>query len=122
LLKSDQDAFKDLFTGVLDGAPPKPQRGRLIHFYSRNYYDSRVKSRVESRLASLKRQSGAAGEEMLQTIDVVSKVTNEVWEEETPEFRYEVEVAYEHECAERLKAWEASLTDSPTRTPEEIAA
>jgi hypothetical protein len=39
VLKSDQAAFKDLFTGVLDGAPPKPQRRCIIHFYSRRYYE-----------------------------------------------------------------------------------
>ncbi|KAJ7810364.1 hypothetical protein B0H14DRAFT_3757652 [Mycena olivaceomarginata] len=43
LLKRDQESFRELFTGVLDGAPPKPQRGRIVHFYSRKYYETRVK-------------------------------------------------------------------------------
>ncbi|KAJ7721224.1 hypothetical protein B0H14DRAFT_3625045 [Mycena olivaceomarginata] len=64
LLKTDQAAFKDLFTGILDSAPPKPQRSRVGHFYSRKYYESRVKPRVEARLAVLKRRSEAAGEPM----------------------------------------------------------
>jgi hypothetical protein len=46
LLKSDQAAFRDLFTGALDGAPPKPHRGRILHFYLRNFYDTRVKECV----------------------------------------------------------------------------
>ncbi|KAJ7828220.1 hypothetical protein B0H14DRAFT_3466418 [Mycena olivaceomarginata] len=122
LLKSDETAFKELFTGVLDGAPPKPQRGRIVHFYSRKYYDTRIKSRVDARLASVKRRIENSGEEKPETIDIVSKVTAELWEDESAEFRHEVEVAFEHEYQQNLRAWEVSLADSPTRSPEEIAA
>jgi hypothetical protein len=111
-----------LFTGVLDGAPPKPQRGRIVHFYSRKYYDTRIKSRVDARLASVKRRIENSGEEKPETIDIVSKVTAELWEDESAEFRHEVEVAFEHEYQQNLRAWEVSLADSPTRSPEEIAA
>jgi hypothetical protein len=86
LLKSDQDAFRDLFSGVLDGAPPKPLRGRIIHFYSWMYYDVRVKQRVEAHLEALKRRSDVSGEPMPRKIDVIAKVTSDVWEEETPAF------------------------------------
>ncbi|KAJ7803805.1 hypothetical protein B0H14DRAFT_3486977 [Mycena olivaceomarginata] len=122
LLKTDQAAFKDLFTGILDGAPLKPQRSRVGHFYSRKYYDSRVKPRVEARLAALKRRSEAAGEPMPEYIDVIAKVTAEVWGEETPAFQHECQLAMEREHQEDLRGWEASLADSPTKTPEEIAA
>ncbi|KAJ7806241.1 hypothetical protein B0H14DRAFT_2610579 [Mycena olivaceomarginata] len=122
LLKTDQAAFKDLFTGILDGAPPKPQRSRVGHFYSRKYYESRVKPHVEARLAALKRRSEAAGEPMPEYIDVIAKVTAEVWGEETPAFQHECQLAMEREHQEDLRGWEASLADSPTKTPEEIAA
>ncbi|KAJ7701649.1 hypothetical protein B0H14DRAFT_3649892 [Mycena olivaceomarginata] len=122
LLKSDQDTFKDLFTGALDGAPPKPHRGRVIHFYSRMHYDTRVKHDVEKRLASLKRRSDLSGELMPRKIDVIAKVTSEMWEGETPAFQHECTVEWERDYQQRLKAWEASLTDSPTWTPEEMAA
>jgi hypothetical protein len=45
-----------------------------------------------------------------------------VWAEETPAFQRECEVAMEREYQQKLKAWEASLADSPTRSAEEIAA
>jgi hypothetical protein len=57
LLKSDKTAFQELFTGVLDGAPPKPQRGRLLHFYSRKFFDARIKEEVEDRMAALGRRA-----------------------------------------------------------------
>ncbi|KAJ7888647.1 hypothetical protein B0H14DRAFT_3714875 [Mycena olivaceomarginata] len=122
LIKSDKTAFKEMFTGALDGAPPKPQRGRPIHFYSRKYYDTRIKSRVEERLESLKRRAERDGNGMPQTIDVISKVTAEMYNEESPVFREEIELAAEREYQQAVKAWEVSLADSPTRTPEEMAA
>ncbi|KAJ7711945.1 hypothetical protein B0H14DRAFT_3524242 [Mycena olivaceomarginata] len=115
LLKNDQAAFKELFTGVLDGAPPKPQRGRIIHFYSRKFYETRVKEHVEKRLE----KSPAEGE---SSIKLVAKVTSERWEQESPDFKHECETAMEREYQQALKGWEASLADSPTRTAEEITA
>ncbi|KAJ7302606.1 hypothetical protein DFH08DRAFT_977732 [Mycena albidolilacea] len=96
LLKSDKAAFKEMFTDALDGAPPKPQRGRPIHFYSRKDRDA-------------------------PTIDVISKVTAEMYNKESPAFRDEIELAAEREHQQAVKAWEVSLADSPTRTPEEMA-
>jgi hypothetical protein len=122
LLKSDQAAFKELFTGVLDGAPAKPQRGRIQHFYSRKFYESRIKQHVEDRMESLGRRSALSGDPPPKKIDVVAKVTAELYEQETPEFQKDCELAMEREYQQALKGWEASLADSPTRTPEEIAA
>ncbi|KAJ7602792.1 hypothetical protein DFH06DRAFT_1351026 [Mycena polygramma] len=121
-IKTDKTAFSKLFTGALDGAPPKPQRGRIEHFYSRKFYADRVKPRVEARLAALKRRAGRTQEDAPEAIDIVAKTTAEVWEEETPAFKKECEVAMEREYQMALKGWEASLADSPTKTPEEIAA
>ncbi|KAF8138004.1 hypothetical protein K438DRAFT_1996518 [Mycena galopus ATCC 62051] len=78
LLKSDASAFKDLFTGVLDGTC-----------------------------------GGADG--------VITKVTAEIWEGETPEFKHECQVMLNREHELAIHAWELSLADSPTRTAEEIA-
>ncbi|KAJ7772153.1 hypothetical protein B0H14DRAFT_3164805 [Mycena olivaceomarginata] len=122
LLKTDKTAFKELFTGVLDGTPPKPQRGRISHYYSRKFYETRVKDRVKQRVVSLKKRAELAGEPVPQTIDVVAKVTAEVWDEESPEFQRECELAMEREYQATVRAWEASLADSPNQTAEEMAA
>ncbi|KAJ7040783.1 hypothetical protein C8F04DRAFT_1309654 [Mycena alexandri] len=122
LLKSDKTAFTELFTGVLDGAPAKPMRGQLTHFYSRKFYNTRVKPRADARIMALKRRAELEGSPAPKVIDIISKVTKEVWEEETLEFQKECEVALEREYAESLEAWEQSMADSPTRTPDEIAA
>ncbi|KAJ7875003.1 hypothetical protein B0H14DRAFT_2569033 [Mycena olivaceomarginata] len=102
LLKSDQDAFRDLFSGVLDSAPPKPLHRRIIHFYSRMYYDTHIKQWVEARLEVLNRRSDASGEPMPRKIDVIAKVMSDVWEEETP--------AFQHECKVDWNAKEMAVT------------
>jgi hypothetical protein len=66
LLKSDKAAFKDLFTGVLDGAPAKPQHGRIHHFYSRKFYESRIKEHVDERMEKLGRRLALSGDPLPQ--------------------------------------------------------
>ncbi|KAJ7033528.1 hypothetical protein C8F04DRAFT_1183975 [Mycena alexandri] len=122
LLKSDKAAFAELFTGILDGAPRKPQRGQLLHCYSRHFFESRVKERFEERFKALKRRCTWTGEKPPTAIAIQNAVTKEVWEEETLGFREEVKLLWEHEYQRALKGWEASLADSPTRTPAELAA
>ncbi|KAJ7028994.1 hypothetical protein C8F04DRAFT_1265389 [Mycena alexandri] len=112
LLKSDSTAFTEMFTGVLDGAPPKPTRPQIGHYYSRKFYDSRVKTRADARIASLKRRAVHEGLPEPKVIDIISKVTKEVWEEETPEFRKECELALEREYTESMKAWEQTLDNA----------
>jgi hypothetical protein len=122
LLKSDKGAFKELFTGALDGVPAKPQRGHAVHFYSRKFYESRVKEHVEACWESLQRRSALSGDPLPKKIDVTAKVKVELWEQEPPEFQRECELTMEREHQQALKGWEASLADSLTRLPEEIAS
>ncbi|KAJ7809288.1 hypothetical protein B0H14DRAFT_3481579 [Mycena olivaceomarginata] len=93
----------------------------MIHFYSRKFYESPIKEVVEECLASLNRRAGLAGEAAPKCIDVIAKVTTECWDGETEEFRQDYELAMEREYQQALKGWEASLSDTPTRTAEEIA-
>ncbi|KAJ7102034.1 hypothetical protein C8R44DRAFT_887810 [Mycena epipterygia] len=92
MVKSDKEAFADLFTRVLDGAPAKP----------------RVAART--------------GDKKPELLAVRAVVTKEIWDEETPGFQGEVLVALEREHQTAMTAWKASLVDSPTKTAEEMAA
>ncbi|KAJ7908409.1 hypothetical protein B0H13DRAFT_2331394 [Mycena leptocephala] len=121
LLKSDKAAFKELFTGVLDGAPPKPQCSQITHFYSRHYYEKRVKSAFEARWDSLQRSARYSGEKVPADIVVKNQVIKEMWEDETHKFQAEVKAAVEREYQLALVGWKASLADSPTRSAEEMA-
>jgi hypothetical protein len=120
-LKNDKAAFKELFTGVLDGAPPKPQRSQITHFYSRHYYEKRVKSAFDACWDSLQRCARFTGEKVPADIAVKNQVIKEMWDDELPEFQGEVKAAAEREYQLALVGWKASLADSPTRSAEDMA-
>ncbi|KAJ7070289.1 hypothetical protein B0H15DRAFT_957802 [Mycena belliarum] len=122
LLKSDKAAFQELFVGVLDGAPPKPQRAHAEHFYSRKFYQERVKEHYDERMAALERRAEYTGEKVPLPVAVRMSVTRECLAQETPAFREEMMLALEREYEQALKGWKASLADSPSKTPEEMAA
>ncbi|KAJ7794012.1 hypothetical protein B0H14DRAFT_2622307 [Mycena olivaceomarginata] len=52
---------------------------------------TRIKAHVDALLAALKRRTENSGEGMPETINVISNVTNDLWEDESPEFRHKVE-------------------------------
>ncbi|KAJ7809734.1 hypothetical protein B0H14DRAFT_2607888 [Mycena olivaceomarginata] len=69
----------------------------VINFYSRKYYDTRVKEQAGAQLRSLQRRVELTGEAVPQAIEVISKVTAEAWDAETAAFRHECQVACEQE-------------------------
>jgi hypothetical protein len=73
-------------------------------------------------MESLKRHAELAGEEEPKLIVVVARVTTERWEMETLEFQWECELAKEHKHEQTVVAWQASMADSPSRTPEDITS
>lgn len=73
-------------------------------------------------MAALKRRAEFTEEAMPKSIDVISKVTTEMWEAEVPSFKHECELAAEREYQQQLVAWQAIQADAPTQTPEELAA
>ncbi|KAJ7434718.1 hypothetical protein FB451DRAFT_1195097 [Mycena latifolia] len=121
LLKNNKTAFQELFTGVLDGAPAKPQRPQLLQFYSRKFYDERIKDRYEQTLDARKKRAMFTDEPVPAELALRNEVTKQAFEAETPAFREEVKAALEREYELAVVGWKASLADSPTRTPEEMA-
>ncbi|KAJ7698911.1 hypothetical protein B0H17DRAFT_1129465 [Mycena rosella] len=113
LLKSDEAAFKDLFTGVLDGAPLKPQRPHADQFYSHNFYQERVKACFEEERAAIKTRTSFTRNQF----QLRSRIG-----EEPERFKQEVLGALEQQYQTVLVGWKASLADSPTKTAEEMAA
>ncbi|KAJ6458522.1 hypothetical protein C8R45DRAFT_1110053 [Mycena sanguinolenta] len=76
--------FKQLFDKT-ELEPPAPVKSRVLHFYSRHFYDDRIKLRVLTRWAALSRLSKPPA-----LITVRNAVTKEAWEAESQEFRDEV--------------------------------
>lgn len=94
-----------------------------MHFYSRKYYDDRIKPEFEERMETLKRKAARENDTKLPNdVKVRAAVTREQWDGETPGFQAETKLALEREHQLALKAWEASLASSPSRTAEELDA
>ncbi|KAJ7754664.1 hypothetical protein DFH07DRAFT_959686 [Mycena maculata] len=120
LLKEDKVAFAELFTGVLDDSPPKPQRPQLLHFYSRKFYAERVKEHFEERFEVEKQRCLRLGKDAPTALHVSNLLTQERWDSESFAFQEEVKAAREREYEMAVKGWEMSRKDSPTRTAEEF--
>ncbi|KAJ7780680.1 hypothetical protein DFH07DRAFT_949908 [Mycena maculata] len=120
LLKEDKAVFAELFTGVLDAAPPKPQQPQILHYYSHKFYESRVKEHFPERFMEAKRCAELDGKDEPKAIAVQNILTQEKWEEELSAFREEVEAARKREYKLAVKNWEATLNDISTQTAEEF--
>ncbi|KAJ7722491.1 hypothetical protein DFH07DRAFT_971923 [Mycena maculata] len=96
--------------------------GQLKQFYSTKFYHEQIKDDFEARFAAEKRKAARNGDPAPTELKIRRIVTSEVWDAETPAMRAEVKEALERDYKKRLKAWEESLADSPTRTAEEMAA
>jgi hypothetical protein len=121
-MEEDKEAFAGLFTGNLDGAPPKPQRPQLIQFFSRKFYETRIRERFEARMAGIVCRAAFTEDDVPAVLKVRNDVTKEVWDEETEAFQAEVKATLEKEYQASLAGWKSSLADSPTKSPEEMNA
>ncbi|KAJ7176399.1 hypothetical protein C8R43DRAFT_943184 [Mycena crocata] len=107
--KTKPVTFKKLFNAP-EMEPPAPVKPRVLHYYSRRFYNERVSGRVAARWAVVARQRNAPA-----ILTVRNEVTKQCWESETEAFRQEVMTALEAEHKIALDAYAVALaTDSPT--------
>lgn len=107
------NSFKQLFDKP-ELEPPAPTRPRVIHFYSRRYYEARIKSRFEARWAAASKLSKPPAQ-----ITVHNVVTREAWAAETEPFKLEVEAALEAEHKAAREAYDTAISGEAPTTPEE---
>ncbi|KAF7330700.1 hypothetical protein MSAN_02448100 [Mycena sanguinolenta] len=112
--KEKAKTFKQLFDKT-ELEPPAPVKPRVLHFYSRRFYDERIKSRVETRWAAVSRLPNPPA-----LVTVRNLVTKEAWESETEAFRAEVVAALEKEHANALEAYKMALAKETPTTAEEF--
>ncbi|KAJ7604194.1 hypothetical protein DFH06DRAFT_1151375 [Mycena polygramma] len=105
--------------------PEKPTKKRILHRYSRNHYDSRIRPAFEAEMALLE-QKFKDGELPTKPHEVAvrNRITQTQWGLEDDAFRQriELEVEEEHkaEMAEYDAAVEAADDDADSRTPQEF--
>ncbi|KAJ7030298.1 hypothetical protein C8F04DRAFT_1264061 [Mycena alexandri] len=111
-----EERDKELFAGVLGGIPTNgpayPRKSQPLHFYSRQYYDDRVKARFDKAWATELARAEALEQEPTAEIKIRNAITREVFQEDSQEFHGELKQAVEKE----------HTAATPIRTAEEIHA
>ncbi|KAJ7773604.1 hypothetical protein DFH07DRAFT_952651 [Mycena maculata] len=104
--KAPGTSFKKLFDKKeLD--PPAPVKPRVLHWYSRKFYDERIKPRVVACWNAVQRApKPPPPAKPLALIQVRNTVTREAWNAETEPFKQEVleSIREEHEVAKAAYA------------------
>jgi hypothetical protein len=111
--KKTKVSFKALFDKPeLD--PPAPKKLRVVHFYSRRFYQERIKDRVTARWAAVSKLANPPKE-----ITIRNQVTKECWDAEDPSFQEEVEAALQNEHKAAKKAYTTATSGEAPTTAEE---
>ncbi|KAJ7184062.1 hypothetical protein C8R46DRAFT_1208293 [Mycena filopes] len=118
----EKNVFAEIMARMDGDGPNYPRRAQPIHFYSRRYYDERVKARFEARWKIEMQRSIDLEMPVPEAIKIRNEVTAAVFEEETEEFRAELLLAVEAEHVSAVRAWELTHADTQTKTPQEINA
>lgn len=99
----------------------------MVQFYSKKYYESRVKARYEQEWKRVNKewddaQANGNPEDLRRPSarNVRNRVTKEMYEAESAEFRAELKVLAEEERKAALEAHNAKKKGPPTRTPEQF--
>ncbi|KAJ7023315.1 hypothetical protein C8F04DRAFT_1193565 [Mycena alexandri] len=118
----EKNIFAEIMAGVDSTGPSYPRRAQPMHFYSRKYYEERVKARFEARWAIEVQRAEDLEMGEPEAIKIRNEVTKEVFAEETPEFHAELKLAVEAEHVAAVRAWELTSSHSETKTPQEMNA
>jgi hypothetical protein len=102
--------------------PDYPRKSQPLHFYSRRWYDERVKARFEEDFKIKKQLAVDLDEPAPSELKERNAMTRKVYLEESNEFREEIRVAVEAEHVAAVRAWELMQAETPTKTPEELNA
>lgn len=111
-------AFEEM---VKVNCTPKPHRSRATHYYSKHYYNDRVKPWFDHAMKQAKVEAECNNEPPPPIIKVRNRVTLERWNQETPEFKRMIAQRIEEEYEEATKKWEAEQTVKEEPTPEEVS-
>ncbi|KAJ7030501.1 hypothetical protein C8F04DRAFT_1263801 [Mycena alexandri] len=118
----EKNIFTEIMAGIESTGPSYPKRAQPIHFYSRKYYEEKVKARFEARWATEVQRAKDLEMPEPEAIKIRNAVTKEVFEEETPEFQAELKLAVEAEHVAAVRAWELTSSQAETKTPQEMNA
>ncbi|KAJ7027469.1 hypothetical protein C8F04DRAFT_1267041 [Mycena alexandri] len=118
----EKNVFADILSGIESTGPSYPKRAQPIHFFSRKYYDDKVKARFEARWKVEVQRAEDLEMDEPEAIKIRNEVTKQVYEEQTEEFQAELRLAVEAEHVAAVRAWELTRSQSEAKTPQEMNA
>lgn len=93
-----------LFTDMTDTAPKAPRRMRMTQFYSKRFYDTRIKPVFDPEWAAVLASTEATKP---SRINVLNSITSRLWENEPSSFKTwlqgQRDAAYERELEEHQR-------------------
>ncbi|KAJ7430015.1 hypothetical protein B0H11DRAFT_2264458 [Mycena galericulata] len=121
--ENDKSIFAELLGGFTSAGPGRPRRAQPLHYYSRLFYEDRVKARFEAAFAAeVQRAKDLELEEEPKELPIRNEITKQVFSEETEQFQAELKLGIEAEYVAAVRAWELTRAETPTKTPEELSA
>ncbi|KAF8209729.1 hypothetical protein K438DRAFT_1753376 [Mycena galopus ATCC 62051] len=115
-----KNLLQDLLAGGQDaGGGSKPGKQQPWQFYSKLFYEERVKARFEAKWKVEVQRAKDLDLAPPHDVKVRGEVTREAWEGESPTFRADVMAQLDADHAQRLQVWEMGRTKLP-KTKEEL--
>jgi hypothetical protein len=101
-----------MFAGMTEAAPKPPRRMRITQFYSKHYYNTRIKPVFEA--------EWAASTSDTPRISVLNSVTNRLWEAEPQSFKTWLEGRRDEEHQKELEEHQKLVKEmeKPPDSPE----
>jgi hypothetical protein len=91
--------MEQLLTDLKDGLPKAPRRMHMTQFYSKHYYNTRIKPVFDAEWAAANADPNAKP----SCINILNSITSRLWESETPTFRAYLEGKRNEEHAKELE-------------------
>lgn len=92
--------MEQLFNDITDAVPKPPRRMRITQYYSKQYYNTRIKPVFDAEWANA---LTSPGPEKPSRINILNTVTTRLWQNETSTFKTYLEQKRDEEHAKELE-------------------
>lgn len=98
--------IQKLFEDLASPAAPKPRAKQLVHFYSKKFWDLKIKHAVDNQWPAQQQQQLSTSGKKYTRFEFSNKVTEDMWKAEPAEVKAWVKVERDQDTKIRIKEWE----------------
>lgn len=99
--------IQNFFNGFADKEVKKPRKPRILHIYSRDFFDTKIKAAFETMWEAEQIRPLKPGEKAIKRLDYSNKITAQYWEAESADFKKWVEGVRSTEHERAVEEWQA---------------